>query len=384
LYDDNGKIRGYSKVIKDISEGKKKEEQIAYLARLLEDTGDAIFSTDTSFFIKSWNKAAETFYGYTMNEVIDQPVGDIIRPQVSAELRQQRREELKTKGSWKGELIHLKKDGTPLMVLVSNAATRNEKGEIDGFVSVCRDISERKKLEEQLKRSNEELEAFTYSVSHDLRAPLRAIIGFSSILEEDYGNKLDEEARRITGVIKHNTEKMGRLIDDLLNFSRMGRHEIIKTEINTSTMVKEIARELHHESSTHKVNWVIHPLPVIKGDINMIKQVWLNLISNALKYSGNVEPAQIEIGSFLKEQQSVFFVKDNGAGFDQQYAGKLFKVFQRLHSVYEFEGTGVGLAIIEKIISKHGGSVWAEAEIGKGATFYFSIPVNNDEPDNNT
>ena len=379
LYDENGKLTGYSKVVKDITEGKKAAEQIAYLARLLEDTGDAVFSTDINFNVKSWNRAAETFFGYSAMEAIGKPVADVVRPQITEEARQELRENMRQNGGWRGEVVYLKKDGTALIVLVSNAATRNEKNEIDGFVTVCRDISQRKKLEEKLKRSNEELEAFTYSVSHDLRAPLRAIIGFSSILEEDYGSKLDEEAQRITGVIKSNTQKMGSLIDDLLNFSRMGRHEIIKTQIDTKGMVNEVIREVYRESSTHQINWVIHPLPTVWGDINMLRQVWLNLVSNAIKYSGNSEPANIEIGTFIKDQQIVFFVKDNGAGFDQQYAHKLFKVFQRLHSIHEFEGTGVGLAIIEKIVSKHGGSVWAEGRKGEGASFYFTLPENIEE-----
>ncbi|MEP6675424.1 MAG: PAS domain S-box protein [Ferruginibacter sp.] len=374
LYDDKGKQRGYSKVIKDITEGKKAEEQIAYLARLLEDSGDAIFSTDVSFCIKSWNKAAELFFGYSAAEVINQPVADIVRPQISDEEREELRDNMRKMGGWRGEVVYLKKDGTPLVVLISNAATRNEKEEIDGFVTICRDISTRKKLEEKLKRSNEELEAFSYSVSHDLRAPLRAIIGFSSILEEDYGSLMDDEAKRITHVIKSNTQKMGLLIDDLLNFSRMGRHEIMKAVINCNEMINDIIKELHPENSD-KIKWIIHPLPPVTGDLNMMRQVWLNLISNAIKYSGKTAQPVIEIGSFKKQgQQPVFFIKDNGVGFDQQYAGKLFKVFQRLHSVYEFEGTGVGLAIIEKIISKHGGTVWAEGKPGDGACFYFSIP----------
>ena len=379
LYHPNGKLRGYSKVVKDISERKKAEEQISYLARLLEDTGDAVFSTDIDFHVRSWNRAAELFYGYTYEEVIGRPVAEIIRPQVEHELHERRRNELSAVGAFKGELVHLKKDGTPLVVLVTNASTRNEKGEIDGFVTVCRDISDRKNLEEKLKRSNEELEAFTYSVSHDLRAPLRAIIGFSTILEEDYGNKFDDEARRLIHIIKANTQKMGCLIDDLLNFSRMGRHEIIKTDIDSNNMVKDVIREQYNADNDRKIEWIIHPLPVVMGDINMIRQVWLNLVSNAIKYSGNAVVPVIEIGTFNKEQQVVFFVKDNGVGFDQQYAEKLFKVFQRLHSVHEFEGTGVGLAIIEKIVSKHGGNVWAEGTTNVGATFYFSLPATNEE-----
>ena len=230
------------------------------------------------------------------------------------------------------------------------------------------------KRTEELQVANREMEAFSYSVSHDLRAPLRGIIGFASILEEDYGNILDDEGKRITSVIKNNTMKMGRLIDDLLAFSRMGRHDITKTIFNTKKMVDEVIEEIKPKNGT-KVEWIIHPLPKINGDINTIRQVWINLISNAIKYSANKEKQRIEIGFNDRGRQFVFYVKDNGVGFDQKYKDKLFKVFQRLHSAEEFEGTGVGLALVEKIVSKHGGKVWAEGRTDEGACFYFSIPA---------
>ena len=237
--------------------------------------------------------------------------------------------------------------------------------------SIRNNINDRKKAEARLTKLNSELEAFSYSVSHDLRAPLRGIIGFATILEEDYGKKLDDEARRIISVIKANTSKMGQLIDGLLGFSRMGRHEMIKTNIDTNGMVRNVIHELDMNSN---IELVVHSLPGIKADINTIKQVWVNLISNAIKYTGKVPYPGIEIGSFTREGQIIFFVKDNGVGFDNKYKDKLFKVFQRLHGPDEFEGTGIGLALVEKIISRHGGKVWAEASINKGACFYFSLP----------
>ena len=233
------------------------------------------------------------------------------------------------------------------------------------------------KRTEQLKKTNEELEAFSYSVSHDLRAPLRAIIGFTAMLEEDYADKLDNEGRRITSIIKNNTTKMGNLIDDLLTFSRMGRQGISKAAVNTQLLVNEIAGDLErNERNGKKVNWVIHDLPASNADINTIRQVWINLVSNAVKYSRKKAAPEIEIGSFKRDGEIIFFVKDNGVGFDEKYKNKLFKVFQRLHSSEEFEGTGIGLAIVEKIISKHGGRVWADAAVDKGASFYFSLPEN--------
>lgn len=229
----------------------------------------------------------------------------------------------------------------------------------------------------QLQVANKELEAFSYSVSHDLRAPLRAVIGYSTILEEDYEGKLDAEAMRLTSVIKKNTLKMAQLIDDLLAFSRVGRYDLEKTTVNTTAMVREVIAEVMASYERVTIKWLIGSLPPVKADTNTIRQVWINLVSNAVKYSAKKQEPIIEIGSYIKEGRIVFFVKDNGAGFDQQYSHKLFKVFQRLHSADEFEGTGVGLALVEKIVSKHMGKVWAESVVNNGAAFYFSLPFAN-------
>ena len=221
------------------------------------------------------------------------------------------------------------------------------------------------------------MEAFTYSVSHDLRAPLRGIIGFTSVLEEDYASKLDDEAKRITGIIRKNTLHMGRFIDDLLSFSRMGQKEIQKTIVDNNTMVREIiASFTPRDKEQGKISWEIQSLVNIKADDHLIRQVWVNLISNAIKYSSKNEKPMIKIGYYPTKDQQVFFVKDNGVGFDDLYKQKLFKVFQRLHAADEFEGTGVGLALVERIIGKHGGKVWAEGKEQVGACFYFSLPVD--------
>ena len=229
---------------------------------------------------------------------------------------------------------------------------------------------------EQLKKSNQELEAFSYSVSHDLRSPLRSIIGFSAILEEDYGNKLDEEAKRITGIIKNNTLKMARLIDDLLAFSRSGKQPLAKTIIDTDELVKEVQQQVLQEQEKYgSIQWLLHSLPEVYADLNTFRQVWVNLLSNAAKYSSTRQQPVIEIGYRKEETYIVFFVKDNGVGFDEAYKDKLFKVFQRLHDQHEFEGTGVGLALVDKIVSRHEGKVWAEGRENEGAVFYFSLPL---------
>lgn len=231
------------------------------------------------------------------------------------------------------------------------------------------------KRTEQLTKANKEMEAFSYSVSHDLRAPLRGIIGFTNIIQEDYGAAMQEEEKRLFAIIKKNTEKMGNLIDDLLDFSRLGRKEITKTPINTAQMVNELIEDISRiNPNADAIEWVVAPLPAAHADLSTIRQVWANLLSNAVKYSKVNAKPRIEIGSYAADNQTVFFVKDNGVGFDEKYKDKLFHVFQRLHSETEFEGTGIGLALVDKIISRHDGKVWATGEINKGATFYFSLP----------
>jgi signal transduction histidine kinase len=227
----------------------------------------------------------------------------------------------------------------------------------------------------EIHQLNKELESYTYSVSHDLRAPLRSIDGYSQILKEDYYDKLDDEGKRVIGVIMNNAKRMGNLIDDLLDFSRMGRKEIHKSEMDVDDLVRTVIDELTEPRNGKNADIRVLPLGHVKGDINMMRQVWLNLISNAIKYSGLREDPKIEIGSYMENGAHCFYVKDNGVGFNMDYKDKLFGVFQRLHKVNEFEGTGVGLALVKRIVTRHGGTIWAEAKVNEGATFYFSLPA---------
>jgi signal transduction histidine kinase len=225
-----------------------------------------------------------------------------------------------------------------------------------------------------LEIANKELEAFSYSVSHDLRAPLRSINGFSGILMEDYGHLLGEEGIQTLKSIMRNGTRMGQLIDDLLAFSRLGKQHVAKLNLNMTTLAKTVYDDLK-EQYGNKGEVVINPLPEIKGDRSMLRQVMQNLISNALKYSMKKDNPLVEIGAYRENGENVYYVKDNGAGFNMQYYDKLFGVFQRLHSATDFEGTGVGLALVHRIILKHDGRIWAEGKENEGATFYFSLPV---------
>jgi len=227
----------------------------------------------------------------------------------------------------------------------------------------------------QLEAANKELESFSYSVSHDLRAPLRAIHSYMNIFVEEYGSKFDDEGKRLMDIVLKNGKKMGQLIDDLLSFSQLGRKELTKTMLSMNDIVVSIWNDMYKPEENRKVQFILNPLPDAYAEQATIRQAWTNIISNALKYTKNKSETIIEISGEKKGNEIVYSIKDNGSGFDMKYYNKLFGVFQRLHSQEEFEGTGVGLAIVDRIITKHGGKVWAEGKVNEGATFYFSLPV---------
>lgn len=228
----------------------------------------------------------------------------------------------------------------------------------------------------KLEDANQELEAFAYSVSHDLRVPLRAIDGFSRIVIEDYENELDEEGVRLLNIIRENTKKMGQLIDDILLLSRAGRQEMNMSEIDMKSLAENIYREFHQDTENKNIKYIVGDLPRVVADRSLMTQVLTNLVGNAIKFTGKTENPVIEIGFLEDEDNYIYYVKDNGEGFNMKYYDKLFGLFQRLHSQDEFEGTGVGLSIVQRIISRHNGRVWGEGEVGVGATIYFSLPKN--------
>jgi signal transduction histidine kinase len=264
---------------------------------------------------------------------------------------------------------------------VSGRPLRDEAGVSKGGVVVFQDITARKLAEQralevtvQLEAANKELEAFSYSVSHDLRAPLRAIDGFSRILVEEHAPQLSQEAAEYLGLVRDNTQQMGRLVDDLLNFSRLGRQQVKKRTVEPGNIVRQCIDELRGAHQGRRVEITVAELPNCAADPSLLKQVWFNLLANAFKYTRNRETAHIEVGCQADRPGTcTYFVRDNGVGFDMQYAPKLFGVFQRLHRAEDYEGTGVGLAIVQRIVLRHGGRVWAEAQPDRGATFYFTL-----------
>ena len=280
-------------------------------------------------------------------------------------------------------------DKSVRIIYATQMAIPGPDGRTERVIGINLDITERKLAEEkirnlnedllsraaELERANRELEAFSYSVSHDLRAPLRAVDGFSRMLAEDYSAKLDDEGRRMIGVICSEARRMGRLIDDLLTFSRLGRQKIESVQIDMGALAREVYEELAKLETGRQLKLDLHPLPPAWGTEAMIRQVWMNLIGNALKFTKGREIAEIEIGAReVSEGEWNYYIKDNGVGFDMRFVDKLFGVFQRLHSQQEFPGTGVGLALVQRVVERHGGRIWAEAEVDHGATFSFTLP----------
>jgi light-regulated signal transduction histidine kinase (bacteriophytochrome) len=239
---------------------------------------------------------------------------------------------------------------------------------------VLRAAEERAELTNRLERANRELAAFSYSVSHDLRAPFRHIVGFAELLREREGERLSERGQRYVGTIAEAAETAGRLVDALLNFSQMGRTSLVPVNFDPEVLVAEVRRTLEPETAGRWIEWRIGPLPAIRADPAMLRQVFQNLLSNAVKYTRGREPGVIEISCKEGKDEAVFSVRDNGAGFDMAYAHKLFGVFQRLHRAEDFEGVGIGLANVARVVERHGGRVWAEGRPGEGATFYFALP----------
>ena len=353
-----------------------------------ETASDAIISADGQGTIIYFNQAAERIFGYSAREALGEPLTLLMperfqQPHALGFQRFLATRQARIIGKTL-ELVARNKDGKefPIEISVANWTTANG----NFFTAILRDITSRKKAEDalttrtaELETVNRELEAFSYSVSHDLRAPLRHVDGFSDMLREECGPALNQAGRRYLDTITESVKQMGRLIDDLLMFSKMGRVEMRQSQVSISDLVAEAIQELSSETNGRRVEWEIQSLPGVWGDRAMLKQVWANLLSNSIKYTRPRGSAKIRIGCSRKNGELEFYVQDNGAGFDMKYADKLFGVFQRLHRAEEFEGTGIGLANVRRIVTRHGGRTWAEAKPDEGATFYFTLRDSAEE-----
>lgn len=384
-------------ILRDVTDIRQAEERLRLEAEILNSTSDSIFVLNQEGRFLYVNEAAYRSRGYTKDKLMTMGLSGLDTPEYS-NLLNERITGLMQHGELTFESEHVRKDGTVMPVEVHARVLEHEGERL--IIGSVRDITERKRIESlirkysasledevksrtrELEDANKELESFSYSVSHDLRAPLRAIDGFSNMLLEDYNDRIDDEGKRLLNVVRENTGKMGQLIDDLLQFSRMGRKEISMAKVDMEKLFSDVYAEIKEFSPGREIQFILNQLPVAYGDPAMIRQVVLNLLSNSIKYTRPKDRVVIDVGCIrqaIGEGQEatgelVYYVKDNGVGFDMNYADKLFGVFQRLHGQAEFEGTGIGLAIVKRIITRHGGRVWAEGKVGEGAVVYFTLP----------
>jgi PAS domain S-box-containing protein len=383
----------------EVAERMRGEEILRERASLLDLTHDTVFVRDMNDVITYWNRGAEELYGWTNQEALGQVSHQLMGTIFPEPLDEINTNLLRT-GRWDGELIHTTRDGRRVVAASRWSLQRDEAGNPAAILETNNNITEQKQAEEALRQSrdeleikvkertgelrkmnadlqsvNKELEAFAYSVSHDLRAPVRHIAGFTELLQKHSDAVLDDKSRHHISMILDSAKRMGSLVDDLLAFSRIGRAEVQKTTVHLEPLIKSVVAEIAPDTKDRKIVWHIGNLPICYGDPAMLRLVFGNLVSNAVKFTRTSLQAEIEISSVNHmPDEVVVFVKDNGVGFDMKYKDKLFGVFQRLHSQEAFEGTGIGLATVHRIVQGHGGRVWAEASVNNGATFYVALP----------
>lgn len=389
VLDENGQVQAIVGVGRDISERKAAQqalEESQRLFRTLTDTSPVgIFRTRVDGYTTYVNPRWCELSGLEPGQAKGDGWLQAVHPGDRGALQKAWQAAWAEKKISVAEYRFLQPGGKLVWVMGQAVPEINAKGEITGYVGTITDITQRKLMEQELERrvrqrtaqlqaANSDLEAFAYSVSHDLRAPLRAIDGFTRILLDENYNRLNPEGQRVAGIIRENAQTMGRLIDDLLSFSRLSRSQISKKQLDMKALACQVFEQLTSPLQKQKYKLVIHNMPGACADEAMMRQVWTNLLSNALKFSAHLEKPQIEISGKMHDKMAVYTIKDNGMGFDMKYAERLFEVFQRLHDNNGIEGTGVGLAIAHRLIHKQGGKIWAESQPGQGAVFYFSLP----------
>jgi PAS domain S-box-containing protein len=417
-----GEVKGVFIQLVDITERKRVEERVNELnleleqrirersAELLESEQRfrlmvdnirdySVFFIDAQGFISDWTDSAQRMDRYSPSDMLGQHYSVLFRHAEGDNAREAAEKMLRlaaAQGQHEVNGWYHRKDGARYWAHSLLISLRDDDGELRGFAKIIRDMSDAKRLEdltrninleleervaertEQLLAANKDLESFSYSVSHDLRSPLRHISSFVSLLQEHLGTQPDEVSARYLSTISSSARHMSQLIDGLLAFSRLGRAAVNLAPVDMGELVQAVVAELSHDTGGRVVDWVIAPdLPPVQGDALLLREVWANLLSNAFKYTRLRERARIEIGWRRDNDAHMFYIKDNGVGFDAKYANKLFGVFQRLHRATEFEGTGIGLALTKRIVERHAGEVWAESQANVGSTFSFSIPLDS-------
>ena len=367
------------------SESRRSDEQRFQLAAIVESSGDAIVANGLDGLVQSWNKGAERLFGYAAEEAIGRPITRLVVPGREDDESALTAPWAKAEPALPFETVWRRKDGSEVDVSVTVSPIRDSRGDLVGVSMAARDISDRKRAEAAVLRAREaaeaangELEAFSYSVAHDLRAPLRAVDGFGHALLEDYGEKLDDEGRRHLQRMREAAKNMGRLIDSLLELGRVTKIGLRSQQVDLSELARASAQRLRESQPNRDVAFVIGEGFTERGDPALLGAALENLLSNAWKFTRNRQDARIEFGLVREGVERAYFVRDNGAGFDMAFASKLFGVFQRLHTPREFEGTGVGLVTVQRIVRRHGGRVWAEGKVGEGACFHFTLGESAD------
>lgn len=376
-----------SSSIRDITERKKAEDLRFQLAAIVESSEDAILGKGLDGTIRSWNGAAERMFGYTAGEALGRSAAFLVPPGREGEEPELISRIAAGERVQPFETVRRRKDGQDIDVSISISPIRDAQGRVTGAATLKRDITERKRAEAALARAkdaaesaNRELESFSYSVAHDLRAPLRGIDGFSLVLLEDHAEHLDEEGRRCLGRVRESAQQMAQLIDSLLSLARVTRSDIRREHVDLSALGRAIAERFKTAQPERAVELCVAKGLVCDGDERLLAIALDNLLGNAWKFTRHRALARIELGREPGPRGDVFFVRDNGAGFDMTYASKLFGVFQRLHSTTEFEGTGIGLATVQRIVARHGGRIWAEGAPDAGATFRFTLDERQERP----
>lgn len=376
LRDAQNKIAGLTCVALDVTERRHAEEDAHREAELLQLTHDAIFVCDMEGRIQFWNRGAEETYGWQQEEVLGRVVHQILGTHHPKPLEQITTELLET-SRWEGELEQLTRDGQHVMVASRWALVRDEKGRPTGTLRIHNDITERKRMEENLRLSNVELEQFAYVASHDLQEPLRVISGFLQLLQHRYEGKLDAEADEYIRYAVDGAGRMRKLIQDLLEYSRVGRRGRPFAATDCDAIVKTVISNLQPALAEKQGHITCSPLPSVMGDPTELTQLFQNLISNAIKFH-RPQPPEVHVAAELQVNQWQFHVRDNGIGIDPKNFERVFVIFQRLHSLEEYPGTGIGLALCKKIVERHGGRIWVESTPGTGSTFHFTIPAIGD------